>query len=59
MVSWNSFFVKVWEYRPGVNVRKQNAQMKKFNKKEGRNLFKFILILISKNRLKHQTKIVK
>jgi len=49
MLSWNSFLVKVWEYRLGVNIRKQIAEMKKFDKKEGRNVFKFMIILIEKN----------
>jgi hypothetical protein len=49
MLSWNSFLVKVWEYRLGVNMRKKRAEMKKFNRKEGRNVFKSIIILISKN----------
>jgi len=49
MLSGNSCLVKAWEYRPGVKIRKQIAEMKKFNKKEGRNVFKCIIILISKN----------
>jgi hypothetical protein len=58
MLSWNSCLVKAWEYRLGVNIRKQIAEMKKFNEKGERNVFKFIIILISKKRLKHQTKLV-
>ena len=58
MLSWNSCLVKAWEYNLGVNIRKQIAEIKKFNEKEGRNVFKFIIILISKKRLNHRTKLV-
>ncbi len=43
MLSWNSCLVKAWEYNLGVNIRKQIAEIKKFNEKEGRNVFKFII----------------
>jgi hypothetical protein len=49
MLSWNCCLDKVWEYRLGVNIIKQIVEMEKFNNKEGRDVFKFIIILISKN----------
>lgn len=56
MLSWNSCLVKPWEYMPGVNMKKHIAEMKKFNKKAGRNVFKFIIILISKKTVEPSNK---